>query len=73
MFRWYDDDHASFQYEQGNYMRVLCEWNDSERTLRLMRDPKGKQGAGRKLQAKLAGSREARPITLSDISTQVKF
>ena len=72
-FHWYDDDHSTFQYEQGNFMSVLCEWNDGERTLILKRDPKGQRGAGRKLHVKLAGSDRTEEVTLKDPSTHVKL
>ncbi len=73
MFHWYDDDHVSFQYEQGHFMRVRCEWNDGKRTLTLTRDLKGRQGVGRKLLVKMAGSDKAWPVTLSEIPTRVKL
>jgi alpha-glucosidase/alpha-D-xyloside xylohydrolase len=54
-FRWYDDDGSSYAHEHGNYMSVLCDWNDNTRTLTLTRDPKGTQGGGRKLSVRVAG------------------
>jgi alpha-glucosidase/alpha-D-xyloside xylohydrolase len=72
-FIWYDDDHSSFAFEQGQYMRVTCEWNDTSRTLTLRRDPNGKQGMGRKLQVKLPDSRDSRPVTLTGEVTHIKL
>jgi alpha-glucosidase/alpha-D-xyloside xylohydrolase len=73
-FLWYDDDGSSYQYEQGSYMAVACEWNDSSRTLTLGRNPAGKQGAGRKLLVKLAGSAfAAQAVTLGDHPTKVQL
>ncbi len=70
-FHWYDDDGSSFEYEKGGYMRVLCEWDDSARTLTLTRDAKGREGVGRKLQAKVVGTSITRSIALNEGLTRV--
>ncbi len=31
----YEDDGHSFGYQRGGWMRILTEWNDARRTLRL--------------------------------------
>ena len=31
----YEDDGHSFGYQRGEWMRILTEWNDARRTLRL--------------------------------------
>jgi Domain of unknown function (DUF5110) len=31
----YEDDGHSFGYQRGEWMRILAEWNDARRTLRL--------------------------------------
>ena len=70
---WYDDDHSSYAFEQRQYMRIQCEWNDGSRTLTLRRDPKGTQGIGRKLQVKLVGTQETREVALHQDFTHVQM
>ena len=72
-FVWYDDDGASFEYEHGAFMRTICEWNDSSRTLTLKRDAKGHQGTGRKLRVELVGSAKSQFVILEDSVTRVKL
>ena len=72
-FLWYDDDGASFDYERGAFMRTICEWNDSSRTLTLTRDAKGHQGVGRKLSVQLVGSAKSQSVVLRDSVTRVKL
>ncbi len=56
-FTWYEDDGASFDYENGAYLRVDCVWNDAARTLTLTRDANGSLGKDRKLNVQLKGGR----------------
>ncbi|HEY4359006.1 MAG TPA: TIM-barrel domain-containing protein [Acidobacteriaceae bacterium] len=72
-FVWYDDDGSSFNYETGDFMRVSCNWDDTARTLTLTRDPKGKRGIGRKLQATVVGGTSPQSVTLNAGVTRVKF
>lgn len=72
-FTWYDDDGRSFEYENGKYMRVACEWNDASRTLTLTRDNKGKLGTGRRLRAGLAGAAQTHDLTLKGDTTQIQL
>jgi alpha-glucosidase/alpha-D-xyloside xylohydrolase len=63
-FTWYDDDGSSFLYEKGEYMKVACVWRDNERVLSLARDPKGRLGAGRKMNIVVQGETHVRSATL---------
>jgi alpha-glucosidase/alpha-D-xyloside xylohydrolase len=72
-FRWYDDDGSSFEYENGNYMLVTCEWDDHSRTLTLSPDPAGKFGRNRRVNVRLIGSQQGHPVTLSSGSTRVRL
>ena len=65
-FRWYDDDGASFGYEQGKYMLVDCEWNDRRRVLLLTRDGRGTLGKGRTVRVEVAGTTKSQLVTLGD-------
>jgi alpha-glucosidase/alpha-D-xyloside xylohydrolase len=72
-FQWYDDDGASYAHEHGDFLSVLCEWNDSTRTLTLTRDSRGTQGAGRKVQVRVAGpTSTAKTVTLNG-TTQIRL
>jgi alpha-glucosidase/alpha-D-xyloside xylohydrolase len=72
-FTWFDDDGSSFEYERGNYMRVVCEWNDSSRTLTLARDPEGKLGIGRHIRVTLAGISQTHDAVLQEATTKIQL
>ena len=72
-FTWFDDDGSSFEYERGNYMRVVCEWNDSSRTLTLARDPEGKLGIGRHIRVTLAGISQTHDAVLQEVTTKIQL
>ncbi len=69
----YEDDGESFRYLQGEFTRIFCIWKESERTLTLRSDPKGKPAAGKKVQVELAGQGSPRVVTLQGPSTEVKL
>ena len=54
-FTLYEDDGASFEYENGAYLRVDCVWNDAARSLSLTRDAKGQPGQGPQTQCSAQG------------------
>ena len=72
-FRWYDDAGDGFEYERGEYMAVVCDWNDTSRTLTLHRDPKGRLGSGRRIDLEIAGSNTKRTVTLTNELTRVQL
>src|ERR1017187_5684331 len=72
-FTWFDDEGSSFEYERGNYMRVVCEWNDSSRTLTLARDPEGKLGIGRHIRVTLAGVSQTHDAVLQEATTKIQL
>jgi alpha-glucosidase (family GH31 glycosyl hydrolase) len=72
-FHWYDDDGATFAYEQGQYMLVHCDWDDKKRILTLQRDPAGKLGAGRQVRIKIAGTDSTKTISLSEKISRVEL
>jgi alpha-glucosidase (family GH31 glycosyl hydrolase) len=72
-FDWYDDDGASFAYEQGQYMLVHCDWDDKKRTLTLQRDSKSRLGSGRQVRVRLVGSEVMKAVTLSEGISKVQF
>lgn len=72
-FTLYEDDGETFRYLHGDFTRIFCTWNDSNRTLTLEADPKGKPASGRKIQVRLAGDTAARPVTLAGPRTVVQL
>ncbi len=72
-FRWYDDAGDGFEYEHGEYMAVVCDWNDTSRTLTLHRDPKGRLGSGRRIDIEIAGPNTKRTLTLTNEVSRVQL
>lgn len=72
-FMLYEDDGESFRYKQGEFMRIMCEWNDAKRMLTLRVDPKGKSVNGRTVQVEIAGTSGAKTVTLRGASTEVNL
>lgn len=70
-FQLYNDDGSSFQYEQGNYLLINGEWNDSTRTLTLSRDPQGGLGANSEFNVVIAGSSQKHSMELRDATTKI--
>ena len=72
-FAWFDDDGSSFEYEHGNYMRVVCEWNDRRRLLTLTCDPKGKLGVGRHVRVNIAGTSGTHDAVLKNGALEIQL
>ena len=72
-FLWYDDDGASFEYEQGEYMLANCEWNDPKQVLTITRDKAGSMGTGRTVRVELAGTTKSQGVVLKQSVTRVQF
>jgi len=72
-FTWFDDDGSSFEYERGNFMRVVCEWNNSRRLLTLTRDPKGKLGVGRHVRVIIAGTSQTHDAVLEGATQAIQL
>lgn len=72
-FLWYDDDGSSFEYENGSYMKITCEWDDTSRTLTLMRDAKGKLGKGQKVRVELVGSSQSHETVIQDARSRIRL
>ena len=72
-FQWYDDDGSSFAYQQGQYMLVECEWDDSRRSLSLRRDAAGKLGTGRRIRIEIVGTNASRTISLAETVSHVQL
>ena len=72
-FIWFDDDGSSFEYERSGYMRVVCEWNDDNRTLTLTRDSNGKLGFGRNIRVSMAGSAKTHDAVLGEDKVRIQL
>lgn len=69
----YEDDGESFRYEQGEFTRIACEWNDRGRKLTLRVDPKGRPATGKQLRVENAGTGRGSTITLSGAVMEVSL
>lgn len=72
-FAVYEDDGESFRYRDGEFTRIVCQWQDGERTLALRSDPKGKSAAGKRVRVECAGCNEPVMVTLTSGTTRVKL
>jgi alpha-glucosidase (family GH31 glycosyl hydrolase) len=72
-FAIYDDDGESFDYREGKFTRMLCEWSDANRTLTVRHDPQGQSAKGRRLSLELADRKEAVIAVLNEGTTAVKM
>lgn len=70
-FAVYEDDGESFRYKEGEFTRLLCEWNDAERKLTVRSDAKGRSAAGRRVRVEMVGRKEAVMATLQAGATVV--
>jgi len=63
----YDDDGISFAHRNGEYMRLLLEWNDANRrlTLRLADGARMLPASPRRFQVRLAGRTATRAVTFN--------
>jgi hypothetical protein len=62
----YEDDGISFGYLKGQFSRVVCTWNDSQRTLTLKADASGKLPIRQAIVVEIAGEAGSKPLTLRD-------
>lgn len=61
----YEDDGTSFDYQNGAFTRIVCNWNDGSRTLTLKADTKGRLSESRTFAVEIAGSAKSRRFTMS--------
>ncbi len=70
-FSLYEDDGATFDYQQEHFTRIHCSWDDKAHTLTLQADPQGQAPGHRILVAEIAGMDESKRITLSGHAASV--
>jgi Domain of unknown function (DUF5110) len=62
----YQDDGISFGHLKGQFSRLVCTWNDSQRILTLKADPSGKLPVRQSIVVEIAGASQRKPLTLRD-------
>ena len=67
----YQDDGASFAYLRGQFRRILCNWNDQERTLNLKTDPLGKRSEHQAMVVEIAGTSQREPLTMRGATASI--
>lgn len=72
-FAWYDDEGEGYGFENGQFMRVECSWNDAARTLTLTPDPAGRMELPKQVRIEMAGSTESKLISLPPQGLSVKL
>ena len=60
----YQDDGISFGYLKGQFSRIVCTWNDGERTLTLKADPMGKLVKREAIVVEIAGTPGSKPLAM---------
>jgi alpha-glucosidase len=71
----YEDDGHTFNYRNGEWMRVVMEWRDRDRrlTLRLAPGSKMLSPTPRKFLARVAGSTQTKEVTFSGRPVEVRL
>ncbi|HET9986816.1 MAG TPA: TIM-barrel domain-containing protein [Longimicrobiales bacterium] len=71
----YDDDGISFGYRRGEYTRLALRWDDARRRLTISVAPGARTPppALRRFEVRIAGSKEARPVTFDGKRTVVEL
>lgn len=72
-FIWYDDDGTSYAFENGEFMRAECAWNDAARTLTIRRDPTGSMPLPSTVRVELAGGNQTKLLALGPDGAMMKF
>jgi alpha-glucosidase (family GH31 glycosyl hydrolase) len=73
IFSLYEDDGTSFRYQQGEFARIDCHWNDKESTLCLKVDPLGKLSNRKNFSIEIAGTPGRKLLTLPGDSSLLKW
>jgi alpha-glucosidase/alpha-D-xyloside xylohydrolase len=69
----YEDDGASFRYQQGAFSSMACGWDDHARILTLESSPAGNLPKRKAVSIELAGTPGSKRTLLSGSSTSVRF
>jgi alpha-glucosidase/alpha-D-xyloside xylohydrolase len=72
-FRWYDDDGASFAYQQRDFTALDCRWNDTTRKLTLAWDSQGKPAPGKRIKVRAVDKSSPLDVTLDDHTRDISL
>ena len=61
----YEDDGSSYGYQQGEFTRIECSWNNAEHTLTLKADTNGRLPITKVLSIEAVGNPRSKRITFS--------
>ena len=70
-FSWYQDDGMSFAYQQGEFSRIVCSWQDSARKLTLARSEGKMPPAATKVTIHAIDSQKPTTIPLTNQPTVI--
>ena len=72
-FSWYEDDGTSFRYQQGEFTRIECVWEDSSRKLTLAWAEGSRRSPGVKVQIQTVDDGKSKAVSLGERSTVVEM
>lgn len=72
-FSWYEDDGISFRYEQGEFTRIECGWDDAQRKLTLAWAQGSRPAPGKKVRIEAMDKGTVKTVVLADHSTVVEL
>jgi alpha-glucosidase (family GH31 glycosyl hydrolase) len=72
-FAMYEDDGTSFRYEQGDFIRLDCTWEDASRTLRVAAADGTKLPAGKRMKVQAMDNGTIQLVTLTDRGLAVQL
>ncbi|HVC46676.1 MAG TPA: TIM-barrel domain-containing protein [Terracidiphilus sp.] len=72
-FCWYEDDGSSFRYQQGEFARIECGWEDSSRRLTLAWAAGSRPSPGKRVMIRAMDNGSAKQVVLSQHSTVVEL
>jgi alpha-glucosidase/alpha-D-xyloside xylohydrolase len=68
----YEDDGVSFDFKNGRFTKIRCEWNDASRQMTI-RIQKGSQAVRKRFIVKLANSSASRPVVFDGKPLRVRL
>lgn len=69
----YDDDSASFRYEQGEFTRIECSWNNKDRMLTLKANAGGRPPTNKALSIEVVGTPGSKQVTFSEQMISIRL
>jgi alpha-glucosidase/alpha-D-xyloside xylohydrolase len=69
----YEDDGKTFDYENGAFSNIVCDWNDGARTLTLRAGRRGRAAHGRVFTVETADGGETRRLTVTGDAAFLKL